>query len=335
MIKEDIKTIISGLKEFSDVVAGKTFLVTGGSGFLGSWVCEVLVEMKAKVVCVDNLSSGLKKNIEKLVENKKIIFVEADVSSFDTKDRINYIIHMASIASPPFYQAYPIETLDANTFGTKKMLELARKNNATILYASTSEVYGETDEIPTPEGYYGYVNSYGPRAVYDEGKRVAEAYCYAYWKKFGAKVRVARLFNTYGPRLDVKQTSQYGRVVVKFIEQALSNNPVTVNGNGKQTRSFCYITDLIVGLIKLLLKPNLDGEIVNLGNDDEITILELANKIIKLTNSKSKIIFQAMPKDDPMRRCPDLNKAKKTLGYEAKVPLEIGLKRTIDWLRRR
>jgi UDP-glucuronate decarboxylase len=331
---EGKETILSDLKQFSNSIAGKAFLITGGSGFLGSWICEALVHMKARVICVDNLSSGLKKNIERLVDEKKIVFFESDVSEFDMKEHIDYIIHMASIASPPLYQAHPIETLNANTFGTKKMLELATKNNAAMLYTSTSEVYGETDKIPTPEGYYGYVNSFGPRAVYDEGKRVAEAYCYAYWKKFGTKVRIARIFNTYGPKLDVKQTSQYGRVVVKFIEQALANKPLTVYGTGKQTRSFCYVTDTVTGLLKLLLISGLDGEVVNIGNDDEISIIELANKIIKLTNSKSKIKFEALPKDDPKRRCPDLSKAKKLLHYGPKVNLEAGLKKTIEWFRR-
>jgi nucleoside-diphosphate-sugar epimerase len=335
MIEEDLQIILSGLKQFSSKISGKTFLVTGGSGFLGSWICETLAGMKAKIICVDNLSSGLKENIEKLVEDKKIIFIEVDASSFDTNDHIDYIIHMASIASPLCYQKYPIETLDANTLGTKRMLDIARKNNATMLYTSTSEVYGETEKIPTPENYYGYVNSYGPRSVYDEGKRVAEAYCYAYWKTFGTKVRIARIFNTYGPRLDAKQTSQYGRAVIKFIEQALSNKPVTIYGNGEQTRSFCYINDLIKGLIKMLLTSGLDGEVVNLGNDEEVTILELANKIISLTNSKSKIKFEALPKDDPKRRCPDLSKARKILDYETKVPLDIGLKKTIEWFKER
>jgi len=330
---EDLAEILTNLKNFSEKISGKTFLVTGGAGFLGSWVCEVLAEMNAKVICVDNLSSGSKKNIERLVKENKITFFESDVLSFETNEHVDFIIHMASIASPPLYQNYPIETLDANAIGTRKMLELARKNNGVMLFTSTSEVYGDTEKIPTPEGDYGYVNSYGPRAVYDEGKRAAEAYCYAYWKKFKTKVRIARIFNTYGPRLDAKQTSQYGRVVVKFIEQSLSNKPVTIYGNGKQTRSFCYITDLVVGLVMLLLKPNLDGEVVNLGNNEEISILELASKIIKLAKSSSKIKFEELPKDDPKRRCPDLTKAKKLLGYETKVSLEEGLKKTIEWYK--
>jgi len=333
-MNEDLTEITSRLKIFSGKISGKTFLVTGGSGFLGSWVCEVLAEMKAKVICVDNLSSGSKKNIERLVEENKIKFFESDVASFEMKDHVDFIIHMASIASPPLYQEYPIETLDANVLGTKKMLELARKNSAVMLFTSTSEVYGDTKKIPTPESDYGYVNSYGPRAVYDEGKRAAEAYCYAHWKKFKTKVRIARVFNTYGPRLDLKQTSQYGRVVVKFIDQALSNNPVTVYGSGKQTRSFCYITDMIVGLLAFLLKPNLDGKVVNMGNDSEISILDLAKKIINLTKSKSKIKFAELPKDDPRRRRPDLDRAKKLLEYETKVILDEGLKKTIESFRK-
>jgi len=335
MISEDVKAILAGLREFSGAVAGKTFLVTGGSGFLGSWICDILVAMNAKVICVDNLSSGLKNNIGNMVKGGRIQFIETDVSTFDTNEHLDFIIHMASIASPPLYQEYPIETLDANILGTKKMLELARKNNATMLFTSTSEIYGNTEKIPTPESDYGYVNPHGPRAVYDEGKRAAEAYCYAYRKKFGAKARIARIFNTYGPRLDAKQTTQYGRAVVKFIGQALSGNPLTVYGSGDQTRSFCYITDMTIGLMKLLLMPNLDGEVVNLGSGEEITILGLANKIIKLTGSNSKIKFEALPEDEPKRRRPDLGKAKKLLNYESKVTLDTGLKKTIEWLKER
>jgi UDP-glucuronate decarboxylase len=331
----DVEAVLSDLQQFSNNVSGKTFLVTGGSGFLGSWICEVLAAMNAKVICLDNLSSGFKKNVEDLIKNGEITFVETDVSYFDTGEHIDFIIHMASIASPPLYQKHPIETLDANILGTRKMLELAKKNRATLLFTSTSEIYGDTSKIPTPESDYGNVNPYGPRAVYDEGKRAAEAYCYAHRKKFGTKVRIARIFNTYGPRLDIKQTSQYSRVVIKFIEQALSSKPLTVYGSGKQTRSFCYITDVITGLIKFLLTPSLDGEVVNLGSDEEITILELADKIIKLTGSWSKIKFEDLPEDDPKRRCPDLSKAKRLLNYSNKVPLEAGLKKTIEWFKER
>ena len=214
------------------------------------------------------------------------------------------------------------------------MLELARKNNARFLLTSTSEIYGDAQVVPTPESYYGYVNSYGPRSMYDESKRCAEAYCYSYWKKYGLGIRIARIFNTYGPRLDV---AGYGRALVKFITQAMKNKKITIYGNGKQTRSFCYITDQTEGLIRLLLTDEIDGEVINIGNDKEVTIKELAEKIVETTESKSKIVFDAPPaydiKDDPKRRCPDITKARQLLGYEPSVGLEEGLKRTIEWMR--
>ena len=215
------------------------------------------------------------------------------------------------------------------------MLELAVKNNVKgFLLTSTSEVYGQVGNIiPTPETFHGLVNSYGPRSMYDEGKRAAEAYAYSFFQKYQVPIRIARIFNTYGPRLDVNSTSQYGRVIVKFISQALSNSPITVYGDGNQTRSFCYITDLIEGLMKLLLSPGLDGMILNLGNQRETKILDIANLIIKLVNSNSSITFKPLPEDDPLRRSPDLTNAKKLLKFSNRVDLEDGLSRTIDWMK--
>ncbi|MFH0832859.1 MAG: NAD-dependent epimerase/dehydratase family protein [Candidatus Aenigmatarchaeota archaeon] len=336
IIKEDLNTIKSSLKGFEKNIKNKTFLVTGGSGFLGSWFCDTLNTFDAKIICVDNFSSGAEKNIEHLFKSKNFRLLKADICSFKINEKIDYIVHMASIASPPLYQEKPVETIDSNVLGTRNMLELARKNNARMLFTSTSEVYGDARVVPSPENYYGYVNSYGPRCMYDEGKRCAEAYCYSYWKKYGLDIRIVRIFNTYGPRLD-SDANQYGRALVKFVSQALKNQDISLYSDGKQTRSFCYITDQINGLFRLLLTDGLAGEVVNIGNDKEITILQLVEKVIKLTKSSSKIGFNTPPnydiKDDPRRRCPNITKARKLLKYEPKISLDQGLKRTVDWVR--
>lgn len=341
IIQQDLLEIRKRLTNLKKTISHKTFLVTGGAGFIGSWFCDILMELGAKAICVDNLSSGSKKNIAHLIDQKNFQFMENDVCKFMIDQRLDYIVHMASIATPGIYQEYPIETLDSNLIGTKRMLELANKNNVKgFLFTSTSEVYGnpENKNIPTTENYYGYVNSFGPRAMYDEGKRGAEAYCYS----FGLKnpkmhIRIARIFNTYGPRLDIESTSQYGRALIKFVWQAINNKPITIYSDGKQTRAFCYITDQLEGLFKLLLLPKIDGKVINIGNNKEFSILELAKKIIKITGSRSKIIFDSPPnydlKDDPRRRCPNLNKAKKLLNYSPKISLEEGLQRTSNWLK--
>jgi UDP-glucuronate decarboxylase len=338
VIEEDLQKIKSSLMNFTKDIEGKTFLVTGGAGFLGSWLCDTLNTFNAKIICVDNFSSGSKENIKHLIEKENFILLDKNVVDIYPEDfeKIDYIVHMSSIASPLLYQENPIETLDANILGTKKILQLAQsKKVKAVLFTSTSEVYGDApdDKVPTKETYYGNVNSYGPRSMYDEGKRAAEAYCYSFWKKSGTPIRIVRIFNTYGPRLDIKSTNQYGRALVKFISQALGNQPITIYGDGKQTRSFCYITDQIIGLLKLTLTPNIDGEIINIGNNQEITILTLAEKIKSSTNTKSQIAFGPFPKDDPKRRCPDLEKASRLLGYKPNVSLDEGLRRTIEWVR--
>jgi len=331
-IQKDILRIKEDLSEFESKICEKSFLVTGCAGFLGSWLCDVLNAFDARIICVDNLSSGSENNIHHLKKGN-FQLIKEDVSKFTINEKIDYIVHMACIAAPPLYQEHPIETLDASVLGTRNMLEVARKNNVEgFLFTSTSEIYGDAKIIPTPETYWGNVNPVGPRSVYDEGKRVAETYCISYFKKYQLPVRIARIFNTYGPKLDVKSTTQYGRVIVKFISQALNNQPVTVYGDGTQTRSFCYVTDLIEGLLKLLLKPSINGEIINLGNDEEISIFNLAKLIIELTRSSSEIVFRPLPKDDPKRRRPDINKAKKILGWKPKVNLRQGLIKTISWL---
>ncbi|MDQ1281001.1 MAG: UDP-glucuronate decarboxylase [Thermoproteota archaeon] len=315
------------------MVDGKTFLVAGGAGFLGSWFCDTLNTLNARIICVDNLLSGSDDNISHL---KKDAFqlVKSDIISYKPTEKIDYIVNMACIASPPLYQKHPIQTLDASVLGTRNLLEIARKNDIEgFLLSSTSEIYGDATIIPTPEDYWGNVNPIGPRSIYDEGKRVAETYSLSYCQKYGLPVRIARIFNTYGPRLDTKSTNQYGRVIVKFIDQALKSESITVYGDGRQTRSFCYITDQIVGLFKLLLRQGIDGQVVNLGNDDERTILELAKFIIKLTNSKSEITFQSLPKDDPKRRRPDIRKAEELLEWQPKVSLEEGLTKTVAYTK--
>jgi UDP-glucuronate decarboxylase len=329
----EIPKIRDAIMELTSKISEKTFLVTGGAGFLGSWLCDVLVASGARIICVDNLSSGAKSNISHL-RKYQIQFVKKNVCDLRVDDKVDYVVHMACIASPPLYQKYLIETLDTSTFGTKNVLEIARKNDVEgILFSSTSETYGDAEVVPTPESYWGNVNPIGPRSVYDEGKRVAEAYCMAYYRKYNLPIRIARIFNTYGPRLDVSSTSQYGRVNIKFITQALNGEPITVYGDGSQTRSFCYVTDLIEGLLILLLKPDINGEVVNLGNDKEISILNLARLIIELTSSRSEITFQPLPQDDPKRRRPDIGKAQKILGWTPQVTLREGLLKTIEWVQ--
>ncbi len=333
VLQKDVEIVQEDLSEFEGRIRKSTFLVTGCAGFLGSWFCDILRSFDARILGVDNLSSGSEKNVNHM-KKEGFTLIRRDVSRLKIDEEIDYIVHMACIASPPLYQKYPIETLDASVLGTRNMLEIARvKSIKGFLFTSTSETYGDAEQFPTPEDYWGNVNPIGPRAVYDEGKRVAETYCMAYYHKHGLPIRISRIFNTYGPRLDVKSTSQYGRVIVKFIDQALNDEPVTVYGDGSQTRSFCYVTDLIEGLFKLLLTPNINGEVINLGNDQEISILNLAKLIVDMTGSKSNIIFHQLPKDDPKRRRPDITKARKILGWKPKTSLEQGLTKTIEWLQ--
>ncbi|MFH0889596.1 MAG: GDP-mannose 4,6-dehydratase [Candidatus Aenigmatarchaeota archaeon] len=336
-IQRDIDEIKTSLKPFWKNIEGQRFLITGGAGFLGSWMCDALLSMGGHVTCVDNMASGFPKNIEHLKDNKNFRLLRADITTFETNEKFDYVIHMASVASPPLYQKIPIETLDAGVIGTKRMLELAVSSKG-FLFTSTSEVYGNPPDnmVPTPETYYGYVNSYGPRSMYDESKRCAEAYCYSYWKQKNVPVRIARIFNTYGPRLDAKSPGGYGRALVKFVYQALRNEPISMYGDGSQTRSFCYVTDQIAGLVKLLLTPDIDGDVVNIGNESEITIAELIGKVLKTTNSSSKIVHSEPAydlKDDPRRRRPDTKKAKKLLGWTPTISLDEGLKRTAEWMR--
>jgi UDP-glucuronate decarboxylase len=327
IISQDLKTIKSVVK--ADAFAEKKVLVTGGAGFIGSWLCDILISFGSEVTVVDDLSTGRMKNIDHLAGNPKFKLIKSDVCKFKTEEKFEVILHMAGHASPDEYQQHPIETLQTSALGTENMAELARKNDALLLFASTSEVYGDAEIVPTPESYWGKVNPIGPRSCYDEGKRFAEALLMAYGKQYGLNVRVPRIFNSYGPRL--REDGLYGRAMSRFILQAQTNQPITINGDGKQTRSFCYITDTITGLLLLTQSWEAKGEVVNVGNSQEKTILELATKIKELTKCKTPATFHPLPKDDPKRRCPDTYKLEKLVGWKPTVTFNDGLKRTVTW----
>jgi len=304
-------------------------LVTGGAGFLGSHLCEHYLENNADVICLDNFFSGSKDNIRHLAGHPYFELIRHDVIHpfFVEVDRV---YHLACPASPIHYQYNPIKTVKTNVMGTINMLGLAKRTKARILLASTSEVYGDAQVHPQPESYWGNVNPIGIRSCYDEGKRVAETLMIDYHRQNRVDVRIARIFNTYGPRMAVDD----GRVVSNFIVQALRGEPLTVYGDGSQTRSFCYVSDLIRGLVAVMGAADFVGP-VNLGNPAEFTIGDLAESVLRLTRSKSKIVFKPLPQDDPVRRCPDIALAKKQLGWEPRVSLDEGLRLSIDYFRRR
>jgi len=311
--------------------SGRRILVTGGVGFLGSWLCDILARSLTEVFCLDNLATGKIENIDHLKANKNFHFIQGDVANFQPYQKLDFIFHLASRASPEEYQMHPIETLKANSLGTLAMLETARRNDAPLLYTSTSEVYGDAQVIPTPETYWGHVNPVGVRSCYDEGKRFSEALCMAYIREYGLDVRIVRIFNTYGPR--IRADGAYARAIPRFITQALKGADITVYGDGAQTRSFCYVSDTIKGILNASANPKARGEIFNIGNPQEMTILQLAEKIKEITHSPSKITFRPLPQDDPRRRCPDITKAKTILGWQPQTSLEEGLTKTIDWFR--
>jgi len=318
----------------SDDLPSRNVLITGGAGFLGSWLCDVFVKAHAVVYCVDNLSTGLKENLVHLLGMKNFVFQELDVARPDLEDRrYDLILHFASRPSPGEYRQHPIETIAVNAEGTRNMLELARKTDARLLLASTSEVYGDAQIIPTPEAYWGNVNPLGPRSCYDESKRFAETLCIGYHRTYGLDVRIVRIFNTYGPRL--RSDGLYGRALSRFIDQALSGRDITVYGRGEQTRSFCYVTDTVAAIVKAAASPRMKGEVVNIGNVYEVSILDLAERIQRITNSKSNIIFLPRPADDPQRRCPAISKAKQLLNWFPRVNFEDGLLRMITWFKER
>ncbi len=309
----------------------KTIIVTGGAGFIGSHLCEYLLKTGDKVICVDNLFTGNKKNIDHLLSNNKFNFIQHDIIQplFMDNEKISQIYNLACPASPVHYQFNAIRTIKANILGTINMLGLAKKHKARILQASTSEVYGDPTESPQKESYLGNVNFTGIRSCYDEGKRCAETLMFDYHRQNKVDIKVVRIFNTYGPKI----AKNDGRVISNFITQALEGKDITVYGDGTQTRSFCYVSDMIEGIAKMMTSENFIGP-VNLGNPDEFTILELANKIIKLTGSKSRIVFKKLPQDDPKQRQPDITLARKKLKWEPKVSLEEGLIKTIDYFKK-
>lgn len=310
----------------------QNILVTGGAGFIGSHLCDKLIKEGYKVICLDNLLTGSKDNIKHLLDDSNFKFIETDVTkTIDIEqEKIDYIFHLASPASPIDYQNYPEETFLANSTGTLNMLKLAKETGAKILIASTSEIYGDPLEHPQKETYYGNVNTFGPRSCYDESKRYGETATYIYIRKYDIDARIIRIFNTYGPRMQKDD----GRVVSNFIMAALSGTLIKIDGDGSQTRSFCYVDDLIEGIYKAMFTNGTMGEIFNLGNQGEFTVKELADLIIKLTDSKSQVEFSGtFRENDPMRRQPDITKAKTILGWEPKVNLEEGLQKTIEYYK--
>ena len=303
----------------------KTILVAGGAGFIGSHLCKKLLEKENKVICVDNLLTGQKKN---LINHKNYLFINHDITnSININIKIDEIYNLACPASPKHYFKYPIYTTKISVIGTLNLLELAYKHNAKFLQASTSEVYGDPQTHPQNEDYFGNVNPIGPRACYDEGKRCAETLCSNFKREKNLDIKIVRIFNTYGPNMRVDD----GRVISNFIIQALKNKDITIYGDGKQTRSFCYVSDLIDGLIKMM-ESNEYGPI-NLGNPEEFTILDVAKKIIKLTDSKSKLKFLDSLEDDPKLRKPDITKAKTLLKWKPKISFEEGLQKTIKYFK--
>jgi dTDP-glucose 4,6-dehydratase len=306
----------------------KIVLVTGGAGFLGSHLCDRFIRDGLKVLCVDNLITGSLKNIKHLQKDKNFEFLKHDISkTLHVPGRIDYVFHFASPASPIDYLTYPIPTLKVGSLGAHNTLGLAKLKKARYLIASTSEVYGDPQEHPQKETYWGHVNPVGPRGCYDEAKRFAEAITMAYHRYHKIDTRIVRIFNTYGPRMRIKD----GRVVPNFIYQILHNKPLTVYGNGKQTRSFCYYSDLVEGIIRLLHSGIHTP--VNIGNPDEFTILEFAKLVIKISKTKSRITYEPLPTDDPKQRKPDITVAKKHLKWEPVVKLEQGLQETIAWFK--
>lgn len=305
----------------------KTIVVTGGAGFIGSYLCERLIEQGHYVICLDNFFTGKRRNIEGLRGHDRFEVLRHDVVD-PIKLEVDRIYNMACPASPRHYQYNPIKTMKTSVLGTSNMLGLARRTGARLLQASTSEVYGDPTEHPQKETYFGNVNTTGIRSCYDEGKRASEALCFDYRRVHNIGIRVVRIFNTYGPRMDM----QDGRVISNFIVQALRNEDITVYGDGSQTRSFCFVDDLVRGLMDFMEHPDFVGP-MNLGNSGEFTIKQLAELVIKMTGSKSKLRFLDLPADDPARRRPDLSLAKQNIGYETRFSLEQGLERTIPWYR--
>lgn len=308
----------------------KKILVTGAAGFIGSHLCRALLDAGHSVTGMDNFQSGSRTHIDKLKTNARFAFIEHDVMAlFNVSDIFDEIYHLACPASPPDYQRDPVRTLMINVVGTFNLLELAHRLNAKLLQASTSEVYGDPTIHPQPESYTGNVNTIGPRACYDEGKRAAETLCFDFHRKLGVEIKVVRIFNTYGPHMRADD----GRVVSNFINQALKDESITLYGDGQQTRSFCYVDDMVAGLIAMMESASGITGPINLGNPDEFTMEELAEKVLEQTGAESSLSYQPLPADDPKQRQPDITLAKQVLGWEPKVKLDKGLAKTIAWFK--
>jgi len=306
----------------------KVVAITGGAGFIGSHLCYRLIKEGFKVICLDNLITGSLDNIKDLFKNDNFRFIEYNITRYiDIGEKIDYILHFASPASPDDYLKFPIQTLKVGSLGTHNALGLAFKKRAKFILASTSEVYGDPLVHPQTEDYWGNVNPVGVRGCYDESKRFAEALTMAYHRVHKVDISIIRIFNTYGPRMRIDD----GRAIPNFIYQVLNNKPLTIYGKGNQTRSFCYVDDLVEGILRLMRSKI--NEVVNLGNPCEFTILQLVKLIIKLTGSRSKIVFKPLPQDDPRQRRPDISKAIKALKWQPKIELEEGLRKTIDWFK--
>lgn len=314
----------------------QTALIAGGAGFIGSHLSSSLLNENFRVISVDNLITGDRKNINEFLQNPNFKFIEQNVSEkFVIDEKVDFVFHLASPASPNAkstrsYMAFPIETLLANSVGTYNLLEIVKNNNAKFLFTSSSEVYGDPSLSPQPESYWGNVNPNGPRSVYDEGKRFGEAMTMGYFRKFDIDIRIIRIFNTYGPIMRVDD----GRVVSNFINQAIKNETITIYGDGTQTRSFCYVSDMVDGIKKAMFSNKTKGEVFNLGNPDERKISDFATLVKNITKSSSEIkISSALPTDDPRRRYPDITKARDILGWEPKVTLEEGLQKTVEYFK--
>lgn len=305
-------------------------VVTGGAGFIGSHLCASLLQEKYTVVCLDNLVTGVEKNIEAISHNPQFTFIKWDVTgNLPVLPKIDFIFHLASPASVPDYQAHDEETAMVNSVGTRNLLHIAKTYKAKFLFTSTSEVYGDPLEHPQKETYWGNVNPNGVRACYDEAKRFGEMITLLYVRRHSVDARIVRIFNTYGPHM----RKDDGRVVSNFINQALENVPLSMYGTGDQTRSFCYVSDLVTGIKAAMFTENTRGEVINLGNPDEYTITQIAEKIIEMTNSKSVLKYHDLPEDDPIKRKPDITKAKQLLKWSPSISLEQGLKKTIEYYR--
>ena len=305
-------------------------VVTGGAGFIGSHLCDALIARGDLVICLDNLATGRMENIEHLIDCPPFTFSDCDVSvKVDVDGPVDAVVHLASAASPPDYQRLALETLAVGSKGTENALRLAEAKEARFLLASTSEVYGDPAVHPQTEDYWGNVNPIGPRSVYDEAKRFAEALTFAYSTVRGLNVGIIRIFNTHGPRMSARD----GRVVTNFITQALNGDPITIYGDGRQTRSFCYIDDLIRGIVKML--DSAERGPVNLGNPEEFTISDFAKLVLEITDSSSPVEYRPLPVDDPTRRCPDITIARRALKWQPEIPVSEGVRKTAEWLKSR